>query len=163
MTADDRSSPDPSRPKVVLCVEDEPAIQDIYAAQLGDMGFEHVKADTLAKGIERAKKRMPDLCILDLNLPCSQGAETVRRFAEACPGVPILAVTGRDEVEREACTAGAHGYLAKPISYLKLVEQMMKLLCLSDSVKERLAGVSRRLKLIDSMAGKMSDSARGAT
>lgn len=52
--------------------------------------------------------------LLDLELPGSDGLESVRRIVERHPGLPVVALTGRnDDIGERAITAGAQGYLHK--------------------------------------------------
>lgn len=69
----------------------------------------------LSSGLERLEEAPPDAVLLDLQLPDSEGQETVERAVEAAPSLPIVVLTGTggEELAREALRAGAQDYLVK--------------------------------------------------
>jgi DNA-binding response OmpR family regulator len=72
--------------------------------------------------LQRVKKELFDLLILDLNLPVVSGSEVLHQVRNGNPDIPILILTATDEVaERVACLdAGADDYLTKPFSFSEL-------------------------------------------
>ncbi|GAA5505567.1 protein kinase domain-containing protein [Novipirellula caenicola] len=74
------------------------------------------KAFTLEHAIrERQLHESLDLVLLDLQLPDSSGVETVRQFRAAAPDVPIVVLTGQEDVQvgRECIEAGADNFASK--------------------------------------------------
>jgi signal transduction histidine kinase len=77
------------------------------------LGFEH--EETLAAGLDRLAKGDADVVLLDLNLPDSDGVDTVVRLRECDAAVPLVVLTGAGEEETgiAALAAGAQDYLVK--------------------------------------------------
>lgn len=79
-----------------------------------DRCFEH---DTLAGGIARAREvgDALGLVILDLGLPDASGLGVLDQMMAACPGVPVIVVSGGDDatVIHGAFARGARGYVPK--------------------------------------------------
>ncbi|WP_160168287.1 protein kinase domain-containing protein [Novipirellula maiorica] len=74
------------------------------------------KAFTLEHAIrERQSHESLDLVLLDLQLPDSSGVETVQQFRAAAPDVPIVVLTGQEDVQvgRECIEAGADNFASK--------------------------------------------------
>jgi DNA-binding NarL/FixJ family response regulator len=67
------------------------------------------------EGLEAIPLDVPDIVIMDINLPGMNGVECVRRLKPLCPAVHIVMLTIYDNLERvfEALRAGAVGYLLK--------------------------------------------------
>jgi CheY-like chemotaxis protein len=105
---DDLSSPvrppiDPSA--LVLVVDDEPAMRDLTTTLLALNGYDVVDAAHGADGIARLHQHIPDLVILDVNMPVMDGWEFCAELhgLDGCLGsVPILLLTGADGAQRQA-------------------------------------------------------------
>ena len=71
--------------------------------------------DALSDGLAPTDAPAPDVALLDLNLPDSTGPETVRRYNEHAPEVPIVVLTGADTLDTalQVLEAGAAEYLRK--------------------------------------------------
>ncbi len=102
----------------VLLIEDNP----IHTRLIGELlhgtkspVFELVTAADLAGGIARQREGGIDVVLLDLTLPDSQDLETFTRMRSHAPSVPIVIVTGQDDVKlaAKAVEAGAQDYLVK--------------------------------------------------
>jgi DNA-binding NarL/FixJ family response regulator len=101
----------------VLVVDDyEPWRQFISAALLGQPELEIIgQASDGAEAVRQACHLRPDLILLDIGLPTTNGIEAARRIRECSPQSKILFVTedrSRDIAE-EALATGAGGYVVK--------------------------------------------------
>jgi DNA-binding NarL/FixJ family response regulator len=69
------------------------------------------------EALQQARSLTPDLIVMDVNMPVSDGLEATRQIRRDLPNVRILMLTVRDEDEilLNAIRAGAHGYLLKGI------------------------------------------------
>ena len=106
----------------ILAVEDDPGdfgLIRAYArlARLGIGGGKEPVAwvRTLAEGMATARNNKPDVVLLDLSLPDSDGLATVQAMRAVLPGVPIVVLTGLDDnaLANAALQAGAQDYLVK--------------------------------------------------
>jgi DNA-binding NarL/FixJ family response regulator len=102
----------------LLLVEDNPGDQRLALELLQELPtfqFELVTAADLYAGIQQADKQIFDAVLLDLSLPDSQGIDTVLQFQNRCPELPIVVLTGYDDIEQgiKAVNQGAQDYLIK--------------------------------------------------
>jgi signal transduction histidine kinase len=86
-------------------------------------------AETLAEAIAAARTHAPQVVMLDLGLPDSEGIETVDAFHEAHPRVPLVVLSGQDSVEIavEAMRHGAQEYLVKGHADATLLPRIARL------------------------------------
>jgi two-component system cell cycle response regulator DivK len=118
--------------KTVMLVEDNPHNRKIFSGMLAHAGFRVVEAEDGYQALEKVKAEKPDLILMDLSIPGVDGWEVTRRLKslEHSKAIPIIALTAhamRGDEER-ALQAGCDGYLAKPISPKKVVEEVKKYL-----------------------------------
>jgi DNA-binding NarL/FixJ family response regulator len=101
----------------VVVVDDHPMWRDGVKADLERDGAVEVVAQAGDGGeaIEVVREHMPDVVIMDLNLPVVAGAEATRRITEESPHVRVLVLSasGEEADVLEAVKAGASGYLLK--------------------------------------------------
>ena len=101
----------------VLIVDDHPMVVEYLSAAVARALPEAVlrTAGTLAMGLEIARDHPLDLALLDLGLPGLDGIESVLRFRQAYPEVPVLVVSSNDD--RDSITGvlavGAAGFVPK--------------------------------------------------
>ena len=100
----------------ILIAEDETMIRLDLRTLLEGAGFE-VCAEVAdgEEAVERARAVAPDLAILDVKMPRTDGIEAARRIIAERP-IPIVIVSahGEEELVRRAVEAGVFGYLTKP-------------------------------------------------
>src|SRR5690242_12730120 len=85
--------------KRVLLIEDDPEYGQLINAVLaacGDM-FEVRSASSLAAGLALLPQYLPELVLVDLNLPDSSGYDTFLRVWERAKSIPIVVLTGLDD------------------------------------------------------------------
>jgi len=88
----------------ILLVEDEPAHAVLVKVALSKsattrLAFDIEVADSMSKVIERLQDAVFDVVLLDLDLPDSQGLETVSRVYDASPDTLIVVLTGLSDEE----------------------------------------------------------------
>lgn len=116
----------------VLAAEDDDDDADLLAlalAQAKDRTYEIRRLRSLAAFFDQTPLIQPDIVLLDLHLPDSQGIETVRRALARRPGVPVVVLTGSesDEVGLRAVEAGAQDFVPKPELMSPLVSRVIDL------------------------------------
>jgi two-component system cell cycle response regulator DivK len=106
--------------KTILLIEDNAQNSYLTTFLLESQGFAVVSASDGASGIELAQQTLPDLILLDIQLPMMDGYAVARalRTIESLKLTPIVAVTSYAMVgDREKClAAGCNGYIEKPIN-----------------------------------------------
>ncbi len=110
---------------VVVVIEDEPQIRRFVRAALEAEGWQVHEADSAKKGLSEAGTRKPDLLVLDLGLPDSDGLEVIRDV-RGWSGVPIIVLSARaGEADKiAALDAGADDYLTKPFGVGELLARV---------------------------------------
>jgi DNA-binding NarL/FixJ family response regulator len=100
----------------VLIVDDHPLTRDALATLLAGSGFEVVgEAEDGAQAAELARERQPDLVLLDLSMPGTDGLAALPAVREAAPSaeVVVLTASGTEDNLLAAIRGGAAGYLLK--------------------------------------------------
>ncbi|WP_438961515.1 response regulator transcription factor [Nonlabens sp.] len=116
----------------ILLVDDEPDILEIVSYNLKNEGYQVYTAENGKEGVQKAKKKKPDLIILDVMMPIMDGIEAceqIRKIPEL-DGTIITFLTARSEDYSMIAgfDAGADDYIAKPIKPRVLVSKVKSLL-----------------------------------
>jgi len=121
----------------ILVVDDEPHMVKLVQANLQAAGYEVVSASDGNQALAAAESELPDLIILDIMLPGTDGYEVCRRIREYS-AVPILMLTARgSEVDLvRGFDVGADDYLVKPFSVNELLVRVRAVLKRSKFVHE---------------------------
>ncbi|WP_020614787.1 phosphate regulon transcriptional regulator PhoB [Aromatoleum toluclasticum] len=116
----------------ILLVEDEPAIQELIAANLGRAGHHVVRAGDAETAQRIVRDALPDLVLLDWMLPGMSGIELARRLRadERTRAIPIIMLTARGEEQDKVAglEMGADDYITKPFSPRELVARIKAVL-----------------------------------
>jgi DNA-binding response OmpR family regulator len=110
----------------VLIVEDDEVIAEGMARHLSNAGFEPVRVTNGSQGLARLRFERPDVCIVDLMLPGTDGWRLIESAREEGIGTPIVVVSARGtEHDRvHALEIGADDFLVKPFSMKELVARV---------------------------------------
>jgi two-component system KDP operon response regulator KdpE len=114
-----------SRPTRALVVEDDPNIVDLIRSNLAVRGFDTVVSDHGATALRLMETEEPDIVLLDLMLPDTDGFELCRQIRERS-SVAVIVVSARGG-ERDKVTAlnmGADDYMTKPFSVEELLARI---------------------------------------
>lgn len=119
-------------PANILLVEDEPAIQELIAANLTRAGHTVMRAGDAETAQRIVRDALPDLVLLDWMLPGMSGIEFARRLRsdERTRGIPIIMLTARSEEQDKimGLEIGADDYVTKPFSPRELVARIKAVL-----------------------------------
>jgi two-component system, cell cycle response regulator DivK len=118
--------------KKILIVEDNELNLKLFCDLLRAHDYEADPVDDGRVAIERARDYIPDLIIMDIQLPHVSGLELIGELKadEQLRHIPIMAVTayaakGDEDVIR---AAGAEAYISKPISVMRFIEAVRTLI-----------------------------------
>lgn len=110
----------------ILYIEDNPQNMRLVRKILRSAGYDVLEATEGLSGVALAAREVPDLILMDINLPDINGLEATSRL-KASPQlswIPVIAVTANAmHGDRENCiAAGCDGYLAKPVMKNELLQ-----------------------------------------
>lgn len=116
----------------ILCVEDNADNLYMLHRRLSRAGFEVKIATDGAQGVEWAKTLLPDIIVMDLNLPVLDGWEATRRLKSQpeTRHIPIIVLSAhsRDASREKALAAGCDEFESKPTDFAALIEKIRSLL-----------------------------------
>jgi len=118
--------------KRILVIEDHEENRRLLRDLLTSFGYELIEAVTGEDGLTAAEMQVPDLVLMDIQLPGIDGYETTRRIKAnpALRQIPVIAVTSYalsgDDVK--AFAAGCDAYVTKPFDPAELLEKIRKYL-----------------------------------
>ena len=116
----------------VLVVEDTIDTRLVVSLSLQHQGFSVLMAANGEEAVELAKRALPDIILMDLNMPRCDGLAATRRIRRQpeLRHVPILAVTAYDSrgMREAAMEAGCDEYITKPINFEQLNNMLGQIL-----------------------------------
>lgn len=118
--------------KHILIVDDYPDALDIWAIFLRSSGYQVSTAADGAEAIAKAEQLLPDLIVLDLELPRISGFDVARRLRStpSTQAIPLIAATGYSHIRQldRAREAGFDQIVVKPCDPDMLIEEIERLL-----------------------------------
>ena len=108
----------------ILVVDDEPDIRNLVREILEDEGFAVTTAENAEQARQCRRQRRPDLILLDVWMPDTDGITLLKEWSEAGGSdVPVIVISGHGTVETavEATRLGAYDFIEKPLSLAKLL------------------------------------------
>lgn len=116
----------------ILVIEDNDLNRKLFCDVLRAHGFEVEPCADGETALDKARQISPDLIIMDIQLPNVSGIDLIEQAKRdaALAGIPVLAVTayaGKGDEERIR-SAGAAGYLSKPVSIVPFMNTVKQLL-----------------------------------
>jgi two-component system nitrogen regulation response regulator NtrX len=146
----------------ILVVDDEPDIRQLVSEILADEGYTVAMADNAQTARSLKAQREPDLILLDIWMPDTDGITLLKQWAqEDQPLCPVVMMSGHGSVETavEATRLGAYDFLEKPLSLAKLLLVVARALETRHLQREN-AGLKQQLMLDIEPVGKSASSAR---
>ncbi|MEJ5218529.1 response regulator [Cognatishimia sp. D5M38] len=140
-------SPTAQRPLLgvtVLVVEDSRFACEALRLLCLKSGARIRRADTLAAARKHLRTYRPSVIIVDLGLPDGSGLDLIRDLHRYDHGIQaILATSGDDTLAHAAISAGAHGFLSKPLTSVAVFQQavLKHLSALATSARPRAANL----------------------
>ena len=117
--------------KTILYVEDNEYNLKIVRQLLARTSYRLIEAMDGQLGVETARRELPDLILMDIQLPKLSGLDATRtlRADSKTAAIPIIVITSfaLSGDDQKAKDAGASAYLAKPYSPRELLQMIRKL------------------------------------
>lgn len=125
----------------MLCVDDDPGILGALERVLRRTPYKIVTALGPKEGLRQASELEPDLILLDMMMPGMSGKEFAVEVRRSLGDVPVVFITGRDDIDEEARQLARDHYIRKPFSN-RYVRNIVELLVgdISDERREELEG-----------------------
>ena len=109
----------------ILIAEDNEKNIKLFRDVLQLSGYETLEASTGEQAIELATRHTPDLVLMDIRLPGTDGLEALRRLREdeRTADIPVVALTAQAMAgDRERfLEAGFNGYVSKPVNVVEFI------------------------------------------
>ena len=105
--------------KSVMVIDDDPTLCSLLAGILSQQDYHTRTADSGERGLSMCEEEMPNVVLLDLNLPGISGMEILRRIKEMDRACRVVMITGYATTPSavEAMKLGADDYITKPFLY----------------------------------------------
>ena len=135
----------------ILVIDDEKNIREIFSLLLEEKGYLVEAADTGRGGVARAQRFIPDIVLLDMNLPDISGLETLTRVKASVPQTAIIIITAFGTIRNavEATKLGAYAYLEKPVDneeLLLIISRLLEVKKLAREVEDLKSELSSRYR-----------------
>ena len=108
----------------ILVVEDVATVAAVMEQSLKNAGMEVVCAGTGEAALAASELTRPDVVLIDLSLPDTDGMSLVSVFANQGCGVIVVTVTGEEESRVTALDIGADDYMVKPVMVQELAARI---------------------------------------
>lgn len=111
-----------------LLIDDDPAMIELLSLLLRSYGLEVISANDGEQGVHLARNQHPDIIMLDLMMPGTDGwqvCKTIRSFSK----VPVIVLSALDDpaIISSALDAGADDYMVKPVASSVLIAHINNL------------------------------------
>src|SRR5438445_2950648 len=142
--------------KIILVIDDEEWLRAIVQLDLTQKGYDVSEAGNGTKGIETARKELPDLILCDVNMEKMDGYRTLStlRNEPATASIPFILMTGLADNAgmRQGMELGADDYLPKPFTiealYAAVDARLKKAQTLRQEAERKLADLRDNLSLM---------------
>ena len=117
--------------KTILVVDDSPTERHVLVELLSRNGYQVITAENGEEGVEKAKRELPDLILMDVVMPGLNGYQATRTLTrdEATKHIPVIVCTSKgQETDRIwGLRQGALDYIVKPVNGEDLLSKIAAL------------------------------------
>jgi CheY-like chemotaxis protein len=140
------TEPERTQRQSILVVDDEPGIVDVLMAVLEDAGYRATGVGNGQEALAQLDGSVPDLILLDFEMPLLDGASTLRRLqSSAARAVPVLMMSGVPESMVQRRCHGYRAFLRKPFSLDELLDAVRQVLAASPAPRAEHDSRSRQV------------------
>jgi adenylate cyclase len=129
--------PTSAKGKTILVVEDSETDQKVICRIVESAGYDVIKANDGEEGLKLAKAKLPDMVLLDCEMPKMNGVEMCRRLKEDAKlcDTPVIFITSVETPRNiiDCFELEAENYLSKPVSAKILLSQIENILGAKES------------------------------
>src|SRR5690242_14779326 len=112
---------------LVLLVDDDDKVRELVRVNLEFEGYSVREAGSAEEGMQAIEEAKPDLVLLDVMMPHTDGWEMLRKIQEqyGAGAIPVVMFSGKvdDQAQLQANSAGAQGFIGKPFDLQQLIDQ----------------------------------------
>jgi len=112
----------------ILIVDDSPTDRQFFLETLSNQGYQCVTAETGDEAVAKSKSEKPDLILMDVVMPGTNGFQATREITrdEATKHIPVIVVTSKNQETDKlwGMRQGAKDYLMKPIDAKDLITKI---------------------------------------
>ncbi len=144
----------------ILVVDDEPRNIRLMEAVLTSHGYAVTSASSGPEALERVKGDLPDLVLLDIQMPEMNGYDVCRRLRDdpATRFLPVVMVTSSDsEVRVSALEVGADDFITKPLNQQELLARVRSLIRIKqyhDTIESQAAELTEWNRTLEARVGE---------
>jgi DNA-binding NtrC family response regulator len=116
-------------PPLLLLVDDEMGVRESLKMVFGK-AFRLLEADCVDAALPKVKEALPDVVLLDVMMPKTDGLEMLRRIKEIHPHCEVIMLTGVNsrQLAEKAMTLGAFDFIGKPFDVIELRQKVSRAL-----------------------------------
>lgn len=117
-------------PRSVLVVDNEPVVVEISKRRLEEHGYEVYTAKDGNEAFLRLKSKIPDLILLDIQMPRMNGYTFIMEKSKIpeYADIPVVVVTAYDEMDPLFKRHGVKTYLLKPLKLQDLMDKVVEII-----------------------------------
>jgi DNA-binding NtrC family response regulator len=112
-------------PPVLLLVDDEMGVRESLKMVFGK-NYQLIEADSVDAAIAKVDEARPDVVLLDVLMPKSDGLQVLQRIKEIHPGCAVIMLTGvnSQQLAAKAMDGGAFDFVGKPFDVADLRQKV---------------------------------------
>jgi two-component system phosphate regulon response regulator PhoB len=114
----------------ILIADDDESVRNLLRATLPDEGYDVIEAADGGQALDLIVQELPDLVLLDWNMPARPGSEVLDELKRRHPELPVVVLTAEHQPQHRALAEalGVDLFLTKPFSPLELLDTVERLL-----------------------------------
>jgi len=135
--------------KRVLLTEDLPDQRALYRDALSDAGYEVLEAENATAALEYFKTQMPDVVVLDIQMPGMDGIEALNKILALRVQTPVILYSAYPSFKANFMTWAADAFVEKTGNPQELVDAVEKVLCKQDLPRPEAISKVPRSKIVE--------------